>query len=258
MNSSDDPASRSRSCPRCQHAIAPEMAFCVSCGMPLDRTPAPEHAAALRTSSTSGMLDATAVSCPKCGRLSPPEAKTCYCGHAFEEGLSQAREMDSDPPQTRGFAPELEERKVEEGEMEWRYAVGQEVRGPFSENEMVQKIQSGEIRGGTPVWNAEPPGWIAARTSPFAAHFATSPVRPVAGHRKASIPYCQIGWLLIGAGFVVATFYFLAYDISVRGDGDFSRVINAGKVADREAGLLYAFLLAFFGVASLFYDKQKG
>ncbi len=62
--------------------------------------------------------------------------------------------------------------------MEWNYAVGQEARGPFSDAEMVQLIQSGEIRGGTQVWNAELPGWIEARASTLASHFAVPPPVP--------------------------------------------------------------------------------
>ncbi len=75
--------------------------------------------------------------------------------------------------------------------MEWNYAVGQEAHGPFPEDRMVQLIQSGEIRRGTPVWNPTLPGWIEARASTLASHFTVPPPMPTSGTSTAPPPLPQ-------------------------------------------------------------------
>jgi hypothetical protein len=62
--------------------------------------------------------------------------------------------------------------------MVWNYAVGQNVLGPFTDDQITRLIQSGEIRPGTLVWNPELPGWIEARASTLASHFAAPPSVP--------------------------------------------------------------------------------
>lgn len=176
-SSGKPPLSGPRHCPRCQHTNESEMAFCVSCGAHLDHMPASAYAFDLRTCPTSRVLDAAEVSCPKCGRMSPPEAKTCYCGYAFGEGSMRAREMDSGLPRTCGSHPALEVRESS-AEVEWSYAIGQKVRGPFSEDQMAQRIRAGEVKRGTPVWNPALPGWVEARVSTFARHFPSLPPMP--------------------------------------------------------------------------------
>lgn len=187
MNTSDDPASRSRLCPRCQHSNLSEMLLCNECGTPLDSTPTPDHAHAQRTSSSSGMLDATAVSCPRCGVVNTPETTICACGYSGAEQLICVPETESNLPRPRGAVSGLEERKSSEREMEWSYAVGEDVFGPFSEDQMAQLIQSGEIGRETIVWNPTLPGWIEARASTLAARFTVPPPIPSQSRSAAAL-----------------------------------------------------------------------
>lgn len=204
MSSSDySPFSGPRVCPRCRHPNGAEMAFCISCGSPLDRASPADHVGGTHFSASSPMPEAEAVGCPACKLVSPPGAKACECGWNFVTQAIQAPETETDLPRRRESAPMAKEQTSSEGKTGWSYAVGREVRGPFSEDQMAQKLRSGEIQRGTLVWNVQCPGWIEARASTLASHFlappplpqsatlATAPRRPPASIRGAASPAPQ-------------------------------------------------------------------
>ncbi len=102
---------------------------------------------------------------------------------------------------------------------------------------------------GTPLDRIPPTGQV-----PGSSISSSSP--PVAG-QKSTFPFRGIGWALVVASALFASYYYLAYDIYVS-DGGSQRIVHHGNVADRQAGLTYSLLLGFFGVAALFYEKREG
>jgi len=60
----------------------------------------------------------------------------------------------------------------------WHVAVNGQTQGPFTDQQMVQGIQSGRITQTSQVWNAQLPGWTAAGQVPQLSPYFSAPSTP--------------------------------------------------------------------------------
>lgn len=65
----------------------------------------------------------------------------------------------------------------------------------------------------------------------------------------------MLGWLLLLGGAVIALYFFAVFDPSV--SSELGRVVNLGRLNDRQAGLLLGLGMSFVGVLLVIFARRK-
>lgn len=92
----------------------------------------------------------------------------------------------------------------------WHYTIGSVSRGPFTVEQMVHEISTGQIQRLTLVWREGMPEWIPADRSELAAYFRQPPGMPLPvpganpyaapasmGYQQVPTPHRQLTWMQI-------------------------------------------------------------